>query len=237
MSMRPSNGFDKGPSLTDGDGRGRRSLLSLSSRVAAPVPQGRPVARPGQTTFPFADVSIGVITERTGEGDALIRELQKLRARPQHVWPVPATLPTGYDMLLCDLVEDLPTRVPWLPGEPESALVALLPKNAPFRPDLLRDTAAHGVLVLPVDPLTLQCTLALARDHFRYEQRLRGRIDKLDENLRNMRSVERAKSIIMHRKGMSEEDAYQFLRRQAMSKRVSIGAIANAIVDSQELLG
>ncbi|NBN65153.1 ANTAR domain-containing protein [Microvirga tunisiensis] len=212
-------------------------MLTLSARGPAPAPAGRPVARPGQTTFPFADISIGVITERTAEGDALIRELQKLRARPQHVWPVPATLPTGYDVLLCDLVDDLPTRVPWLPGEPESALIALLPKNGPFRPELLRDTAAHGVLVLPSDALTLQCTLALARDHFRYEQRLRGRIDKLDENLRNMRSVERAKSIIMHRKGMNEEDAYQFLRRQAMSKRVSIGAIANAIVDSQELLG
>jgi AmiR/NasT family two-component response regulator len=64
-----------------------------------------------------------------------------------------------------------------------------------------------------------------------------GRIDKLDENLRNMRSVERAKSIIMLRNNVNEEEAYQFLRRQAMTKRVSIGAIANAIVDSQELLG
>ncbi len=212
--------------------------MTAVSAARAPHPvASRRDGRPTGARYPFAELNIAVITERDREGDALIRELQKLRANPHHIWPAPPHLPLGFDAVFCDLVDDLPRRVPWLPGEPEAALVLLLRRQAAFRPELIRDCAAHGALVLPAEPLSVQCTLALARDHFRYEQRLRGRIDKLDENLRNMRSVERAKSIVMHRNKLNEEEAYQFLRRQAMSKRVSIGAVANAIVDSQELLG
>ena len=47
------------------------------------------------------------------------------------------------------------------------------------------------------------------------------RIDKLDETLRSFRSVERAKSILMEKRNLDEEEAYHFMRRQAMSQRVS----------------
>jgi AmiR/NasT family two-component response regulator len=35
---------------------------------------------------------------------------------------------------------------------------------------------------------------------------------------------------------MSEDDAYRFLRKQAMAKRVSIGRLSAALVDSEDLL-
>ncbi|MDP0983944.1 ANTAR domain-containing response regulator, partial [Klebsiella variicola] len=79
---------------------------------------------------------------------------------------------------------------------------------------LLHNCAAHGVLHYPVTSRSVQSTLALARGHFLYERRLRGRIEKLDESLRTMRSVERAKSLLMRLKNVSEEEAYNYLRRQ-----------------------
>ena len=82
----------------------------------------------------------------------------------------------------------------------------------------------------------IQSVLMMAREHFQYERRLRGRIDKLDENLRTMRLVERAKALLIRLKNLSEEEAYNFLRKQAMEKRVTIGAVASAIIDSHELL-
>jgi AmiR/NasT family two-component response regulator len=78
--------------------------------------------------------------------------------------------------------------------------------------------------------------LVLARTRFSYEQRLRGRIDKLDETLRAIRSVERAKAILMSQQRIDEEAAYHFMRRQAMARRVSITAVAAAIVDAHEIL-
>ena len=72
---------------------------------------------------------------------------------------------------------------------------------------------------------------------FLYGQRLRDRVEKLDETLRSIRSVERAKTILMRTRRLEEEEAYHFMRRQAMSKRVPIAAIATAIIDSDEVLG
>ncbi len=51
-----------------------------------------------------------------------------------------------------------------------------------------------------------------------------------------MRSVERAKSLLIRVKNITEEEAYNYLRRQAMERRVTIGAVATAIVDSYDLL-
>ena len=84
---------------------------------------------------------------------------------------------------------------------------------------------------------TVLTSLAIARAQFLYEQRLRTRIDKLDETLRAFRSVERAKNILMEKRNLDEEEAYHFMRRQAMSQRISIGAVAAPIIDSHDILG
>lgn len=189
------------------------------------------------SVYNFANISIAVVTERNDDGERLIRELQRLRAKVQHIWPLPQQLPSDYDVIFCDLTEDLPCRLPWLPGEPDSALVLIVSEQTPYNLKLLHRCAAQAVLHYPVSPLAVQTSLALGREHHLYERRLRGRIDKLDDNLRTMRSVERAKSIVMRSKNVDEEEAYHFLRRQAMARRVSIGTIANAVIDSQELLG
>ncbi|MCA1397960.1 ANTAR domain-containing protein, partial [Bradyrhizobium sp. BRP56] len=44
-------------------------------------------------------------------------------------------------------------------------------------------------------------------------------IEKLDDNLRSMRTVERAKAILMATRQMPETEAYGFIRRQAMERR------------------
>lgn len=184
----------------------------------------------------FLDIDVAVVAERDDDGDRLIRELQRLHARTHHIWPCPPQLPVAFDVIYCHLSDDLPQRLPWVPGEAMAALVPIISEQSPFSIKLLHKCAPQAVLHYPVTPLAVQTSLALARDHHLYERRLRGRIDKLDESLRTMRSVERAKAIIMRSKNINEEEAYHFLRRQAMTRRVTIGAIATAVIDSQELL-
>ena len=212
---------------------------TLGNRDAGTRPNSSGLARGGDSSHPYdlAKLSVAVVVERDDDGERLIRELQRLRAQVKHIWPVPQQLPVNQDVVICELVEDLPSRLPWLPGEPDSALIVIVSERAPFSLKLLHRCAPQAVLHYPVQPLAVQTSLAISRDLHLYEGRLRGRIDKLDDNLRTMRSVERAKSIVMRNKDMDEEEAYHFLRRQAMARRVSIGAIANAVIDSQELLG
>lgn len=185
----------------------------------------------------FGQLEIAAITRRDEDGETLVRELQRTRARVHHIWPMPEQLPLTADVVFCELSPDLAERQPWLPGEPRSALVVIVPSSQPVNLRALHDSAPDAVLHHPITPQAVTTSLVVGRANFLYQARLRGRIEKLDENLRTMRSVERAKSILMQNKGISEEEAYHFLRRQAMERRVSIGTLASAVVDSQELLG
>lgn len=185
----------------------------------------------------FRDLDIAVFTARDEAGEQLLRELQRTRARVQHIWPIPELIPASYDVIYCDLLNDLPQRLPWLPGKPEAALVVITAAMQSIDLTLLHNCAPHAVVHQPVTAQAVLASLLVGRAHFLYERRLRGRVDKLDDNLRTMRSVERAKAILMQSRSISEEEAYQYLRRHAMDRRVTIGALANVIVDSQELLG
>jgi AmiR/NasT family two-component response regulator len=178
-----------------------------------------------------------VATRRDENGELLIRELQRVRAKVRHLWPIPDRLPEDTDIVFCDFVPGLADRIPWIPGEPKAGLVAIIPLAPP--PDLsaLRDCAPDAVLHKPFTTYAILTSLVMARSQFLYEQRLRTRIEKLDENLRAMRSVERAKAILMSARNLREDEAYNFIRRQAMQRRVSISAVASAIVDSHEILG
>ena len=205
--------------------------------AGAPRPDSR--ASPEERTAarsPGAEFSVAVIVERDDHGEFLIRELQRQRIGVRHIWPKPAQIPLQYDAIFCQLSDDLPQRIPWVPGEPSSALILVDDGKAPLNLKLIHNCAAHGMLHYPATSRMIQSVLMMAREHFQYERRLRGRIDKLDENMRTMRLVERAKALLIRLKNLSEEEAYNFLRKQAMEKRVTIGAVAAAVIDSHELL-
>ena len=200
--------------------------------------EARPAPAKGGLPSEAANLDIAVIAVRDASGELLIRELQRTRSRVRHLWPPPDPLPTDTDVIFCDLTPGLPTRLPWLPGEPKAALVLLVPPaTAPLDLDLLRKCAPEAVLHRPFAAPAVLASLVLARSRFGYERRLRGRIERLDATLRSMRSVERAKAILMGARKMAEDEAYRLLRSQAMERRVSVGAVAAAIVDAHDLIG
>jgi AmiR/NasT family two-component response regulator len=189
--------------------------------------------------FPAEIASLGILAVLRGddENETLVRELLRTRASVRRLWPLPARLPDDADIIFCELVSDLPQSLPWLPGQPTSALVTIIPPAQWPDLTLLRNCAPHAVLHHPVTANTVLTSLMLARAQFLYERRLWTRIDKLDEALRAFHIVERAKAILMQTRKLGEDEAYHFLRRQAMDRRVSISALATAIVDSHTGLG
>lgn len=193
--------------------------------------------RAGALPSEINQLDIVAALRRDEGGELLIRELQRTRARVRHLWPLPERLPEDTDVIFVDLAPGLQNHIPWIPGEPKAALVLTIPAVPPPDLELLRNCAPDAVLHRPWSTHAILASLVLARTRFTYEQRLRRRIEKLDDTLRSIRNVERAKAILMAKENMREEDAYHFLRRQAMARRVSLSAIAAAIVDSHEVLG
>lgn len=185
----------------------------------------------------FSRFELAVISQRNDHGEELIRTLQKTRARVQHIWPMPDEIPVEYDVVFCELVDDLPRRIKGQPGNSLVAIVVVIPANTEMNHKLLENCTPHSIVHLPCTPQAVLNNLSLARSNFLYERRLRQRIEKLDENLRSMKTIEQAKVIMMQRDSISEEEAYRQLRLKAMHRRVTIGKLASAIVDTQDILG
>jgi AmiR/NasT family two-component response regulator len=185
----------------------------------------------------LADLSAVVVAPIDDQISMLVRELQRFRMRVRQVWPMPESVPADADVVYCEYSPDLARRLPWIPGDARSALVVILPVTETIHADALCNATPNASLPRPFTPNAVLSSLVLARSQFGYERRLRSKIEKLDDNLRSMRTVERAKAILMATRQMPETEAYGFIRRQAMDRRVSASAVAAAIVDSFELLG
>jgi len=56
------------------------------------------------------------------------------------------------------------------------------------------------------------------------------KVNKLESQLEERKIIERAKGILMKEKNMSEDEAFAFIRKEAMNKRKSMKEIADAIL-------
>ena len=183
------------------------------------------------------DLSISVVCEPGTETELLVRELLRTRARVARIWPLPQRLPDDYDALFCDFSEALIQALPWVPGEASSPLVVVLPANNSYDLKLLCDCSPDAVLHRPIVSHTVLTSLIMARNQFLYIRRLQMRITRMDETLRAARDIERAKHILMTSRCISEEEAYEYIRRNAMNRRLTIAAVARAIVDFDMVVG
>ncbi|MHB1101410.1 MAG: ANTAR domain-containing response regulator [Devosia sp.] len=176
--------------------------------------------------------AISMCCEPDEQMQSALRELQRSRAEVRLIWPVPTRISGGVNILICDYGPGLADMLPWNPGEAEAALVLVLPQNGQFGDDAVVTLAPNAVLQRPVRPDLMRMTVVNAWSQFRYERRLRDRIQRLDENLRAIREVERAKKLLMVEQGVGEEAAYKMLRDMAMQRQVTVAALASAMVSA-----
>jgi AmiR/NasT family two-component response regulator len=182
------------------------------------------------------DTKVTVIHPRDREGEELSRQLQRIGCQVQAVWPPPAQLAQPADAVFFLLDQDQPLAMPWRSADVRAALVAILDYENPTMLKALLDANAHGVLIRPVRPVGVLSTLVLALSLRGYETRLSTKVAKLEETLRTRREIEKATRLLMGLRQISEDDAYQYMRRQATAKRVPIGAVASSIIQATALL-
>jgi response regulator NasT len=103
----------------------------------------------------------------------------------------------------------------------------------------VRDAVAVGVSAYIVDGLSstrIRPILDVAMARFEYEERLRDERDDARNALQERTVVDRAKSLLMERQGLSEKDAFTKLRKVAMDKGLKMGDVAQRTLDMADLL-
>ncbi len=107
-------------------------------------------------------------------------------------------------------------------------------------PQAIRDAVRAGVSAYIVDGLDaarVKSIVEVAVARFDEHQRLRAKLAEANLKLSERRLVERAKGILMKSRGMTEDEAYQALRRMAMDRGKRLGEIAQQLIDVTEFLG
>ncbi|QSN63721.1 ANTAR domain-containing response regulator [Caballeronia sp. M1242] len=94
---------------------------------------------------------------------------------------------------------------------------------------------AYSVEGLAPERLAPIIEVALAR--FAHEARLRLRLEQVENELAQRKLIDRAKRLLMERRGMSENDAYATLRKRAMDQGVKVAEIARQLLSVADLLG
>jgi two-component system, response regulator PdtaR len=93
-----------------------------------------------------------------------------------------------------------------------------------------------GYLVKPITSRQLSSTIALAQSRFAEFVRLREENTDLREALETRKMVERAKGMLMDRKSLSEEDAYNFMRTLSQRLSRSMRDIAASVIQAADFL-
>ncbi|QIB33491.1 ANTAR domain-containing response regulator [Ancylobacter pratisalsi] len=186
----------------------------------------------------FRGQRVEVIHPPGEERADLVEHLRRIGCAVEVSWPVPRDWPMADIVLLAMDPEERAAILALF--EPRSSsrpmLVALVGADDPFALQLVLESGAMAVIEKPVRPFSLLTNLAIARTVWLEREAARKTIAKLERKLGGMQKIQRAKSILMAFQGISEEDAYQSIRRQAMAKRVPIEDMALVIINASEHL-
>jgi response regulator NasT len=98
-----------------------------------------------------------------------------------------------------------------------------------------RDAGAFAYLVKPFKPADLPAAIEVAVARFRQMQVLNEEIADLNERLAARKVIERAKSVLIERHGLSETDAYRKIQQSSMNLRKSMREVAEAILVAESV--
>ncbi|MDD0812645.1 ANTAR domain-containing protein [Curvibacter sp. RS43] len=102
------------------------------------------------------------------------------------------------------------------------------------------DAVAAGVTAYIVAGLSSQRIrpiLDVAMARFQHEERLRRELAEAKTELHQRKVIDRAKGLLMQRQNLSEQAAYDKLRRAAMDKGLKVVEVAQRMLDVADLLG
>ena len=107
------------------------------------------------------------------------------------------------------------------------------------RPTMRRALGAgvSAYVVKGLKPERVQAVIDVAMERFAGEQALRTELDAVRGELADRKAIDRAKRLLMRRKGLSEPDAHRFLQDLAMKKGLKLRDAAERVIDVESLLG
>lgn len=199
--------------------------------------KGRP--RPSATRRILDDLRharVMVLHPRDDDGALLIEHLKRLGCSVTATWPLPVTLPPDTDAVFVAVEDVASEALSALLSARDPAIIAIMSYETPSALQAISDLNVHGVLSKPLRPFGILTQFVLARYRRGYEGRLTSKIQKLEDTMKGRRLVDRAVKLMAELRGISDEEAYKMLRDQATSRRMSLTAVAESLLEAEATL-
>lgn len=106
-------------------------------------------------------------------------------------------------------------------------------------PDYIRQAVKAGVSAYVVDGLSRDRVMPIvevAVARFGEIQSLRLELESTKVKLADRKVIDKAKGLLMKKKNMGEDQAYQFLRKTAMSRNLKLVEVARVLISLEEPL-
>jgi AmiR/NasT family two-component response regulator len=94
-----------------------------------------------------------------------------------------------------------------------------------------RDAGAMAYLVKPFSKSDLVPAIEMAVSRFTELKQLESEIADLSQRLETRKLVDRAKSVLQTKYGLSEPSAFRWIQKTSMDRRMTMQAVARAVID------
>ncbi|MFA5122633.1 ANTAR domain-containing response regulator [Zavarzinia sp.] len=188
----------------------------------------------------FKGLRVQVIYPPDQEGKSLVEHLKRIGCVCETTWPLPEAISSTADLVLLSVEQESRAQILDLTRDFAKGrgptIVAIVSYENPSTLQVVIECGALAVIERPIRPFGLLTNLMLARSLWLERQEAEKRIRKLERKLSGNNKITKAKAILMESQGLSEEVAYESIRRQAMAKRLPMDEMAAAIINAHELL-
>ncbi|SAL27736.1 response regulator receiver [Caballeronia cordobensis] len=170
------------------------------------------------------------------DGLTLTNHLRRMGFQVERCWPPTDTLPENTDLVFRALLpEERAPKGEWSGPDGPPVICVVAYENPTFIDQAIK-MGSDGIVTTPIRASGLLSTVVMALYHARRARQHTQRIARLEQKPLDSRHLREAKNILMTMHRVSEREAYDMLRAQAMEKRVTIDDICHSVIQAGEVL-
>ncbi len=177
-----------------------------------------------------------VVHPQDRNAEELVAHLRRIGCRVSATWPPPEELPEDVQIVFRALFppDSDSDEVMKVTGAQPPVTIGIVEYENPSILQSVIDAGVVAIIAKPIRAIGLLTTIMMSVTVSKRERDLAKKLSKVEQKLGALKRIERAKTILMDRNGLSEEEAYSSIRAQAMARRVSIDEISVAIINASE---
>jgi AmiR/NasT family two-component response regulator len=184
------------------------------------------------------NVKVLVVHPKDRERNELVDHIRRIGCRVEAVWPPQNDIPSDADIIFVLFRQDALTSVLLKALSERSSkvtLIGIVEFESPGVIEAVVHAGTSAVITKPIRAFGLLTSMIVAHSLSQKDKIYTDRIQKLEAKLSGLRRLEKAKSVLMSAKSMTEEEAYETIRSRAMTRRVTMDTVCAAIIEAKEL--